>query len=520
MNTSTKTLFPQLVEASYANSYEFIQKYTSYLEVVSGFSEELKSFISFNNSNFQSDFVTSNAREFFKLNSKFENYDNEFIDFWVKKYNASVVDIKNIVSKDLGTKNNFFIDLSDSIGLLTNTECYLTESVIPVYDINVEFYPTPVVYTAGVKSKLRDHTIELSDELSKKNTSLYRYNIIRTVDSNPDIKDRNSTQSHGLNLISDYGSYTRIRKAAPDLASKLKTDFDKVFKLVTYYNTINDNMGYAPGDSSKNLQFITRVDLTQLGSAYNKSKGLSDLYKSKYDLLGKKIKRVRDSIESTNRVMLSVVGADLNAFAARTDALSLAKQPLATDKPAPLNATSKVNQVTASNNKVKDEVANTDPPTPVDQEEKKFDLSKIKQQEVVKIAKKEVDPIKVPITVTKIASALIALPATLLKFTTQSPFATLNQLKKIFCDGFKYQLDFTGLINFQTKLFTNFNKLLSLRMKKFVFKDFITIASAKLQQAIIKKILSLIPKIPIPDFKALLKKIKNIIKCDQSNLDS
>ena len=291
MNTLTQTIIPDLTEANYTNGIDFLSKYTTYLDVLNDFANDISTYLTYNKAQNESDFVNKTVSFFSTIDKDYDNIDNQFLMFWIKKYNQSVDSFIDIVQQRLG-KNNVFTDLSDSIGILANTSYMLTDSVIPFNDIASTTYPAPITYPATLANKIRPTSSAIAKKLSQTTTAMFRQNII-----NIQTVYATSNEAHSSNLITDIQSYTRARQYVGSLVNKLEVDLGHMFKLAGYVSNINDYTGVNPTDYTMNTSAIGRFSflITAQGN------------KVEVDLLGKKLRSARSSLTIANALMITTL---------------------------------------------------------------------------------------------------------------------------------------------------------------------------------------------------------------------
>lgn len=277
-NTLSKTIYPELVETYFTSSIPLLSAYTDFLNLTQQYIDQVSTYIDYEIADSRCDFVSADSSFFTTLNNSFSSFDNEFIEYWIKKYNNSVNDIKQLVLSEIKT-NNFYQDYSDSVGSLTNSIYTLTESVLPIFDIDSSKYSQPLVYSAPINNKLSTNTLCLLSAFSQKTTYVFRKNIENIL-----VQDAISTSAHGFNLVTDFQHLVRMQSAIGGFTSILNNNFDQIFKLISFYANINNNSGYNPNNSNYNLQQIAPL-------IFNVNvEGVT----GQIDLLGKKIKFIRD----------------------------------------------------------------------------------------------------------------------------------------------------------------------------------------------------------------------------------
>jgi hypothetical protein len=328
--TLTRTLYPELVDANVANSTEFLNQYSNYLTAVGAIADELGNFIDETNASIdyrnalKSGDPITNVASFFKdLDSKtLKTFNNDFIYFWYKKYQSSLDIIKAEIKKDEETrfsgsvdrnvdtfnkltfsneylqgfsatgskrsKNYSYLgDMSDSIGVLANIGFKIDDATGYLWDVQCN-QGVPAPFPPTLHNKISQNTREISFNLSKKNTSMMRTNLInlqrvsKQSTNALDTMAATSVQSHGTNLVGDMNFAIEFYKELPQIVQQLVNQFGQIYyEFISYFNTINDIQGYNPRVApTYNKQFITNIEfeLDVEGT------------RQKLDLLQKKIK--------------------------------------------------------------------------------------------------------------------------------------------------------------------------------------------------------------------------------------
>jgi len=292
MKNNIKSISPELVFNNVANSYNFITKYTTYVDVVGSFVNEFKAAIDYWRSSAEGDRINTLANFFIDLDqNRFENFNNEFIFFWVKKYQNATKDVQQIVNSTVSGTNSFFNEISDSIGCLVNTKYLLDTSVIPFFDINCTAYGPPITYPPALNNKLSNITLEVNNDLSSKTTTLFRSNIIKIQKINSDISlATDSTKPHGSNLVTDIHHFIIRSAALPIFVATLNRHFNRLYAYVNYFSNINNLKAYNARDiylkDSVNKQFISNITFKE---------NVEGIYET-LDVLQKKIKAVRSGM--------------------------------------------------------------------------------------------------------------------------------------------------------------------------------------------------------------------------------
>ena len=108
----------------------------------------------------------------------FDSLNNDFVYYWVKKFNSSIDVIKSLVNVG---EASYFNPPSDSIGILANVGYKLDDNSSPIWDFNTSKFGIPSPYPAQLNNKLSPATKTLAYELSQKNTQLMRNNLINLL---------------------------------------------------------------------------------------------------------------------------------------------------------------------------------------------------------------------------------------------------------------------------------------------------------------------------------------------------
>jgi len=201
----------------------------------------------------------TNISNFFTTLDKntLNNYDNDFIFYWYKKFKNSTEIIKEEVNKE---EHSFLDDPSDSVGSLVNTRVKFDDSVSPLFDVTCSF-GAPNTVPVSLSNKLSEVTKSVNEELSLKTSSLMKTNLINLQRINDTYNIAiDSTQPHGLNLVTDLNFYLEFYNASPGMVDDLALTFDRTFEYVCYFSNINDKIGYNPRDYvSCNIQQVYNI---------------------------------------------------------------------------------------------------------------------------------------------------------------------------------------------------------------------------------------------------------------------
>jgi hypothetical protein len=266
MKNVATTIFPKLADINFAKNTDFVKKFSNYVEVIGGFENEIKLSLDYYNSLVNCDVATSLTQFYKNLNDEqLSVLGNDFVDFWVKRFSSTVEPLKQIITDEVGTdKNSFFTELSDSIGLLLNSQNLLDDATIPYFDYTANIYGPPNTIPVQLKNKISPTTLEVSNSLSKSNSILMRNNLkkINLITASTD-PAKDALTSHGLNLITDLNTFVIINNNLSTQVYAFMNYYKKIYSYIFYLNNIGNNSGYNPRDntdsSGTNQQIITEI---------------------------------------------------------------------------------------------------------------------------------------------------------------------------------------------------------------------------------------------------------------------
>lgn len=291
MKTAVKTSFPKLTDVNFSENIDLLKQFTNYVDVIGGFENELSISLNYYNSLVNGDVATTLTDFYNDLNAnKLSILNNDFVDFWVKRFSCTVEPLKEIILNKVGTtKESFFTELSDSIGILLNSQNLLDDSTIPFFDYTGNIYGPPNTIPIQLKNKISPTTLSVSNNLSKSNSILMRNNLKKinfiTPTTDPVL---DASTPHGLNLITDLNSFVIINNNLSQPVFEFINYYQKIYSYIAYINNIGNNSGYNPRDytqnSGTNQQIITEIffslDVEQI--------------KQNVDLLQRKFKNILD----------------------------------------------------------------------------------------------------------------------------------------------------------------------------------------------------------------------------------
>jgi len=227
-------------------------------ETVGDLTPQLETSINYWNAKKSGDPITALVSFFELLDSTtLKEFNNDFVFFWYKKLNSTI----DVVKSQLNLADDSLLNApSDSIGLLVNVKNKFDDSVSPITDVILSYGP-PNIVPVSLKNKISSVTSSVVSEMSTKNSILMKgnlLNIVKTSDPTSIITD--TTQSHGLNLMTDYNFYQTFYKNIESLINELFAEFSNTKDYITFFSNINDKIGYnCRNYTNNNLQQITDV---------------------------------------------------------------------------------------------------------------------------------------------------------------------------------------------------------------------------------------------------------------------
>lgn len=263
-----KTILPKLADINFTKNIEILKKVSDYLTVIEDIEKEVEISLNYYNTLQKCD-VVSSLSEFYKdlENNKLKILDNDFVDFWTKRFQLTVEPLKTIISSSLNLSvDTFFSNFSDSIGLLVNSNNLLDDNVIPFFDYTCNLYQAPNTIPVQLRNKISRNTLYISTQLSNSNTVLMRNNLkninLVSADVNP-YTNPTTNPAHGINLITDINTFLIIKNNLSIFYERLKNNYKKTFSYIEYLSNIRDLNGYNPRDLSEangtNQQLINNI---------------------------------------------------------------------------------------------------------------------------------------------------------------------------------------------------------------------------------------------------------------------
>lgn len=270
------TTNPEMTDVNLANTADFLKAFTDYNEHLSKFAAQISLASIFKYTDITVDPVTDKAKLFESLtkgtlsvstdnrggldkksnktkvppavnsaklgfnNDGGTGLDDDFLSYWLEKYRVLHPQIQLECEKLLpGSSNIYFKDISESIGCLTEVDFINDDRVLPYFDTTITQYDPPVVYNGKIHNKLTSNTQLISLKMSKLlnvNSRTNLINIINGPNSHKLVKN-SSDESHGNNLITDFGHRNRMNKIVTELVSILQQQYQDLWRVVELLTT-------------------------------------------------------------------------------------------------------------------------------------------------------------------------------------------------------------------------------------------------------------------------------------------
>jgi len=250
--TFNRTIWPEVLDTEFTTSLDTLKNYTDFLEIFGTYVTELSTALNYRATIQAPDQVLALSDYYSSLdNFYFDKFNNEFVYYWVKKYNNTIKTIKDETSSKLETENrlqSYYDDVSDSIGILVNSKVKLDDSVIPYFDTHLFQYSQPVTWPVSINNKLSDNAKEISEELSRRTTTLLRTNLVNVqyCKRGVMIDKLDPTVAHSVNLITDLNYFNENVNSMSSFVKLLQKEFYRTFNYVSYFSNINDSVAYNP----------------------------------------------------------------------------------------------------------------------------------------------------------------------------------------------------------------------------------------------------------------------------------
>lgn len=274
-----QTIDPELTDVNLTNTTDFLKAFTDYNEHVNKFAKEIAVASTYQHTDVTVDPIIDKAKLFEELaknklkvkddprgskdkkgkpptsvtastvgfnKDSGSGFEDEFLAYWIEKYRLLHPVIQQECEKLLSGGGEYFIDISESIGCLTETDFIDDDRVLPLFDVSVKQYDPPMVYNSKLHNKLSTNTQLVNLKFSKllnANSRMNLKNIINGPNSHKLEKD-SSMDSHGNNLITDFEHRTRMNKIVTELVTTLQKQYQDLWRLVDWFQTREPESSY------------------------------------------------------------------------------------------------------------------------------------------------------------------------------------------------------------------------------------------------------------------------------------
>lgn len=145
--------------------------------------------------------------------------------------------------------SSFYDVTSDSIGVMANSKYLQLDTTLPIFDITQETYGVPIPFAASSENKISPTTRNVMYDLSRMNTAVMRRNLVGVAYGNTTLRMNmaaDATVPHGVNLINDLPTFTKINTQLSTLVSRMGGVIPgfKLFQYVCYLSNIGNKTGF------------------------------------------------------------------------------------------------------------------------------------------------------------------------------------------------------------------------------------------------------------------------------------
>ena len=215
---------------------------------------------------------------------KVDSLDENFLLFWIEKFQRCHHKVKELVKDNVPSKENAFREFSDSIGLVTRVHDAIDDRLIPfvepyyelikrnIGDELVEAYPNTT--NSVLNGKLDKGTKFLQIDGAVKAGHMFRRNMQvmhKKGFGNPQL----STNAHGENLVTDWQYLTHMSNAlVTELNGTLTNNFlPALTKILTFLQLQNDNN--LQNVKNHTIQLVVENDIQKVDLLMNKINALT-----------------------------------------------------------------------------------------------------------------------------------------------------------------------------------------------------------------------------------------------------
>lgn len=164
----------------------------------------------------------------------------EFLLQWYEQYRLAHQKVKEkyveLVGDDSNWIDNYFTDISDTIGILARVPEALDDRTIPFLDVDFElFQTTPSLVSASIDDKMDVNTKTLFLDMSLKTNKLFRKHVrqmFRFATS--------SNAAHGEDLMQDYMHWVRLVGLQEELNGVVAENLGASYSLLSFMRTADN----------------------------------------------------------------------------------------------------------------------------------------------------------------------------------------------------------------------------------------------------------------------------------------
>jgi len=155
---------------------------------------------------------------------------------------------QDVYNNSTYSTEDYFSNISDSIGTIVNTKYIQLDSTQPIFDMGQTVYGVPITFSASLENKISATTRNVTYALSKNTTALMRRNLLGVSITNTITKSNYSADAstpHGLNLINDLPTFIYLNSSLHSLKEALLKNYKqaKLTGIINYLNNIGNSTG-------------------------------------------------------------------------------------------------------------------------------------------------------------------------------------------------------------------------------------------------------------------------------------
>ena len=213
------SLMPNYLDTVILQKSDYYENTTNLLEIFDDFIEILKLNIDYEKGKSSGDYIKDISDIYVKLNNdKFKlngvEVDIQNKNYYIEKYKSLSENFKNIIKNILDKENKFFINLSDDVGTLLDTNTLMDNSISPFFDL---FYNKTKTIPSNIPNTILNK-VTLQNSFSLFNDSILKNNLKDIANYN----DVSITKtSHSSNLVTDYDYYTRVLSFSEEIRQSI-----------------------------------------------------------------------------------------------------------------------------------------------------------------------------------------------------------------------------------------------------------------------------------------------------------